>query len=154
MFRQVAARAVKLSGRRLQSTTTSATPVMANTTEWTKLGEAEQKKISTQLAEIMKGDWNTVSAENKKAAYYITYGPHGARTPHSKPGDTQKVVLGSIGLICVSLFFTTLIRRSVEQPKTMTKEWQEASNEYAKELNLNPISGISSKDYSGKGFVQ
>ena len=64
-------------------------------------------------------------------------------------------------------------------PKTLTKEWQEASNERAKELNLNPITGmystnynilcrlisymrlfsflflgISSEGYSGKGFVQ
>ena len=29
-------------------------------------------------------------------------------------------------------------------PKTLTKEWQEASNERAKELNLNPITGMYS----------
>ena len=28
-----------------------------------------------------------------------------------------------------------------EPPKTLTKEWQEASNERAKEMNLNPITG-------------
>ena len=62
-------------------------------------------------------------------------------------------------------------------PKTLTKEWQEATNERAKEMNLNPITGmcphspeffnlsnagfflfplpgISSEGYSGKGFVQ
>jgi len=58
-------------------------------------------------------------------------------------------------------------------PKTITKEWEEASNERAKELKINPISGpytfltfirffswsvtvllgISSEGYSGKGFV-
>ena len=52
----------------------------------------------------------------------------------------------------------------------MTKEWQEASNERAKEMRINPISGmfscswvmgvmltvpsgISSEEYKGKGFV-
>ena len=61
-------------------------------------------------------------------------------------------------------------------PKTMTKEWQEASNERARELNLDPITGkcthrsiaplgsldlaqlpslgVPSEGYSGKGFVQ
>jgi len=65
------------------------------------------------------------------------------------------------------------------EPKTMSKEWQEASNERAIEQKLNPISGtflgfcfvsmslitlrflllffllgIASEGYSGKGFVQ
>ena len=62
-------------------------------------------------------------------------------------------------------------------PKTLTKEWQEASNERAREAKLDPITGayrfltkfldltracvdralchlgISSEGYSGKGFV-
>ncbi|KDR69308.1 hypothetical protein GALMADRAFT_282736 [Galerina marginata CBS 339.88] len=36
----------------------------------------------------------------------------------------------------------------------LTKEWQEASNERALEMKLNPITGISSEGYKGKGFVQ
>lgn len=55
----------------------------------------------------------------------------------------------------------------------MTKEWEEATNERAREMKLNPITGtcssitplpypnnnsrhvgISSEGYSGKGFVQ
>lgn len=35
----------------------------------------------------------------------------------------------------------------------MTKEWQEASNEYARANKINPISGVSSEDYKGTGFV-
>ena len=57
-------------------------------------------------------------------------------------------------------------------PRTISKEWEEASNERALEANLDPItgenphppyrcptaaltlaSGISSEGYSGKGFV-
>ena len=56
-------------------------------------------------------------------------------------------------------------------PRTMTKEWQEATNSYLKviyaitlnavniltnkqEEGMNPIYGISSEGYSGKGYVQ
>lgn len=38
--------------------------------------------------------------------------------------------------------------------KTMTKEWQEASNEIALEQKQNPITGIASENYKGKGHVQ
>ena len=56
-------------------------------------------------------------------------------------------------------------------PKTISKEWEEASNERALEQKMNPISGssspqhlflvrshsshigIASEGYSGKGFV-
>lgn len=36
----------------------------------------------------------------------------------------------------------------------MTREWQEAANERLKEYNAEPITGISSKGYKGKGQVQ
>ncbi|KAG6889847.1 hypothetical protein C0992_003826 [Termitomyces sp. T32_za158] len=38
-------------------------------------------------------------------------------------------------------------------PKTISKEWEEATNARALEMKLNPITGISSEDYKGKGFV-
>jgi cytochrome c oxidase subunit 4 len=34
----------------------------------------------------------------------------------------------------------------------MTKEWKEAENEYVRKQNANPISGISSEGYKGKGM--
>lgn len=39
-------------------------------------------------------------------------------------------------------------------PKTMTKEWQEASTEYLKEQKSEPISGFASEGYDGPGMVQ
>ena len=36
---------------------------------------------------------------------------------------------------------------------TTTNEWKEATNEYLKEQNSNPITGISSEGYKGKGYV-
>ncbi|KAM6493847.1 hypothetical protein JOM56_009384 [Amanita muscaria] len=38
-------------------------------------------------------------------------------------------------------------------PKTVATEWQEAENERAWEMNINPISGVSSSDYKGKSFI-
>ncbi|KAJ1940152.1 cytochrome c oxidase [Kickxella alabastrina] len=66
----------------------------------------------------------------------------------------MKVLIGVVGTIALSLTISSLLRRSVEKPRTLTKEWQEASNAIAIEKNINPISGISSEGYSGKGFVQ
>lgn len=39
-------------------------------------------------------------------------------------------------------------------PATMSKEWQEKSNEYLKAQNVEPISGVSSEGYKGPGMVQ
>jgi hypothetical protein len=39
-------------------------------------------------------------------------------------------------------------------PKTMTTEYQEQMTQRAKEENRNPITGISSENYKGTGYVQ
>ena len=130
--------------------------------------------------------------DEKKAAYYVAFGPHGPRTPVSPPGQGLKVLLSTLGLVgvagsiawgvrarggcwcavrlvCVDLGFFFV---APPPPKTLTREWQEASNDRAREQNLDPItgassppsffcarpltspSGISSEGYKGKGFVQ
>jgi hypothetical protein len=40
-----------------------------------------------------------------------------------------------------------------ETPVTTSKEWQEATNEYARINKINPISGVASEGYKGSGFV-
>ncbi|PIA19029.1 cytochrome c oxidase subunit IV [Coemansia reversa NRRL 1564] len=153
MFRNAAVGAARLTGRRLQSTTVN--PVLTHAEEtFGKLQETAQREEVKRLSEIMKADWHKVSIENKRAIFYATYGPHNRRRPRSKPGDNWKVFFGVVGTIAVSVTISTLVRNSVPKPHTMTKEWQEMSNEYAREHNINPISGISSEGYKGKGFVQ
>lgn len=97
----------------------------------------------------------------------MAFGPHGPRAPVSAPGDGLKIFLATAALIglggvlffTVQAFGTSFICRSslwfthptslfhfvfvvaAPPPKTLTKEWQEASNERAKQLNLNPITG-------------
>lgn len=73
----------------------------------------------------------------------------------------------------VAVFYSTRFFAK-EPPRTLTKEWQEASNEYAKvrpssfhitiqqltkrfylqKEKIEPITGISSPNYEGQGYVQ
>ncbi len=124
------------------------------------------------------------------SAYFIAFGPHGPRAPIKPPGSNIKIVFGVVGgLVLGATLFATI--RSFGRthkpphpvsainapylapppPKTLTKEWQEASNERALERKQNPITGantagrpvspnltplvigISSEGYKGKGFV-
>ncbi|KIY62897.1 COX4, subunit IV of cytochrome c oxidase [Cylindrobasidium torrendii FP15055 ss-10] len=123
--------------------------------QWEKFDSSERAALHEQLEAITKKDWKELSIDEKKAAYYVSFGPHGPRAPVSKPGDNLKAFLGFAALIGVSatVFFGI---RSIggEPPKTITKEWQEASNEIAIKQKANPISGITSEGYKGEGFVQ
>ena len=97
----------------------------------------------------------------------MAFGPHGPRAPTSKPGEGFKVFLATLGLVgmagivhlvihsfgksFINCFFLKKVQFAhpissvfviaAPPPKTLTKEWQEASNERAKEMNLNPITG-------------
>jgi cytochrome c oxidase subunit 4 len=57
-----------------------------------------------------------------------------------------------VGVSFVTFYAIRLAGRPA--PKTMTKEWQEASNEYLKEQKVEPITGVSSEGYDGPGMVQ
>ena len=115
------------------------------------------------------------------AAYWIAFGPHGPRA-EPPPGEGKRVALGTtIGLIVSLVIFAGTRFFSRPAPKTMTKEWQEASNEYLKvrffpilgaytflprnllimnfaaqiqKQKAEPFSGIGSKGYSGPGMIQ
>lgn len=109
---------------------------------------------------------------------YIAFGPHGPREPIHKEGNAVKVLGGVSAVLAVSyaLFYWASVngKQSVgvkgcsltpvpaffffisvgqEVPITRTKEWEEATNEYLKSQNSNPISGVSSEGYKGSGYV-
>jgi len=122
---------------------------------WTKLNGDEKLAVHEQLEALQLKDWKILSVDEKKAAYYVAFGPHGPRAPTSAPGEGFKVFLATVGLVGLGgVLFFAVQAFAAPPPKTLTKEWQEASNERAKKMNLDPISGISSEGYSGKGFVQ
>ncbi|KIM86435.1 hypothetical protein PILCRDRAFT_816394 [Piloderma croceum F 1598] len=122
--------------------------------QWEKLSQEEQITVHSQLEALQKKDWKTLSIDEKKAAYYVAFGPHGPRAPVSPPGQNLKVFLSTMGLIGIAGIIYAVIRAyAPPPPRTLTKEWQEASNERAIEQKMNPITGISSEGYKGKGFV-
>jgi len=112
-------------------------------------------------------------------AWWIAFGPHGPRA-ETPPGEWTKVFLyTAVGIAASGVLFYAVHSNARPQPRTMTKEWQEATNEYLKvrhplaftdhwlspyvlwlltylvqKERSNPIYGISSEGYTGKGHVQ
>ncbi|KAI9257889.1 cytochrome c oxidase subunit IV [Sporodiniella umbellata] len=121
---------------------------------WKTLSIAEQNTIAKQLEEAQKGDWKALSIDDKKAAYFIAFGAHGPREPITKPGHGAKVFAGVSGVLAVSgaLFYAMRVGGQ-ETPKTINREWEQATNEYLKSQNSNPVTGISSEGYKGTGYV-
>ncbi|KAI5900661.1 COX4-domain-containing protein [Schizophyllum commune H4-8] len=136
------------------SSKASVIPLSNIEAQWEKMPEEDKVAVHAQLAELQKRDWKTLSVDEQKAAYYVAFGPHGPRKPVFAPGDTLKIFLASSAAVGAGvLIFLGVRSMAPEAPKTMTKEWQEAETERAKELKINPITGIASEGYTGKGFV-
>ncbi|KAG5722086.1 hypothetical protein E4T56_gene15683 [Termitomyces sp. T112] len=122
--------------------------------QWAKLSSEEKLSVQEQLEEVQKKDWKSLTLDEKKAAYYVAFGPHGPRTPISQPGDTAKIFFWTLALVAIGgSLFATARYFAPPPPKTISKEWEEATNARALEMKLNPITGISSEDYKGKGYV-
>ncbi|KAM6500104.1 hypothetical protein JOM56_003118, partial [Amanita muscaria] len=53
------------------------------------------------LEVLQKTDWNLValSTRNKQVPYDVAFGPHGARAPVSKPGDSLKTFAYTMALV-------------------------------------------------------
>ncbi|KAF2092954.1 COX4-domain-containing protein [Rhizodiscina lignyota] len=121
---------------------------------WESMPPQEQADLWMALRDRMKKDWNEMTTQEKKAAYWIAFGPHGPRA-EPPPGEGWKVFRYTMyGLVVSSIVFAITRYFARPPPRTMTKEWQEASNEYMKSQNINPITGISSEGYKGRGMVQ
>jgi len=114
----------------------------------------EQADLWMALRDRMKTNWAELTLQEKKAAYYIAFGAHGPRAL-PPPGEGWKVAgYTAVGVGVSFLLFMAIRMGAKGSPSTMNKEYQEATNEYLKSQNSEPISGISSEGYSGKGMVQ
>ncbi|KAG0196727.1 Cytochrome c oxidase subunit 5A [Mortierella sp. GBA30] len=156
MLRNLARPALRATQRRCASTTSVSTEIPLANLElrWKTLSAQEQGSLAKHLEQLQAGDWAKMTLEQKKAAYWVAFGPHGARTPLTGPNHSVKVLAGTAAVVgAAGLLFLWIRSKGSEKPSTMTKEWQEASNEYARANKINPISGISSEDYKGAGFV-
>lgn len=87
-------------------------------------------------------------------AYWIAFGPHGPRAL-PPPGETKRVVMYTIAGVGISFALFWGIRQLARPPpKTMSREWQEKTNEYLKEQKVEPITGYASEGYKGPGAIQ
>jgi len=138
-------------GSRFSSTAEPTISTVPNV--WTQLSKDQRTAVNKQLDEKMMQDWKQLSRDEKRAAYYIAFGPHGTRTPEQP--QTGKILSGVVLTLATSAaLFWGITSRAKGAPSTMTKEWQEQTNEYLKQQRSDPVTGIASEDYKGKGFVQ
>jgi len=83
-------------------------------------------------------------------AYFIAFGPHGPRA-EAPPGEGVKVFKGvAVALIISSLLFFGVRSAAGPPPKTMSKEWQEATNEYLKVTNHDQPHDLSDMNQRNK----
>ncbi|WVR03325.1 hypothetical protein IAU60_000316 [Kwoniella sp. DSM 27419] len=136
--------------------TNSSAPILGNIeASWKTLPAEEQYEIYQQLEQLQKKDWKELTTDEKKAAYFVAFGPHGPRAPTHEPGFQLKVFLGTLAAMGTAYGVFLFARsQALPPPKTMTREYQEQMTEYMKSQNMNPISGVSSEGYKGKGMVQ
>ncbi|KAL2018626.1 hypothetical protein VTK56DRAFT_529 [Thermocarpiscus australiensis] len=140
---------------RAASTHAISNPTLANIEKrWEGMPMQEQAELWMALRDRMKESWTELTIQEKRAAYWIAFGPHGPRAL-PPPGENKKVALyTAVGLGVSFIIFATVRSFAKPAPRTMTKEWQEATNEYLKAQNSDPLTGISSEGYKGKGHVQ
>ncbi|KAI8450503.1 cytochrome c oxidase subunit IV-domain-containing protein [Phakopsora pachyrhizi] len=138
------------------SSSKSSLPSIANIeAAWKEMSAQEQESIFHHLESLQKKDWSQLSLDEKKASYWVSFGPHGPREPISPPGSGIKLLLGITGCLTAAVGLFILIRSaSPELPPTMTKEWQEAATERAKEQKMDPFTGASAPEGKAKTFVQ
>jgi len=122
---------------------------------WERMPPQEQAELWMALRDRMKGSWADLTLQEKKASYWIAFGPHGPRRL-DPPGESWKVfkyvTAAVVGTVVV--FFAGHALTAGPAPKTMTKEWQEMSNEYLKEQKSEPFTGFAAPDYKGPGMIQ
>ncbi|KGQ03972.1 Cytochrome c oxidase polypeptide 5 [Beauveria bassiana D1-5] len=71
------------------------------------------------------------------------------------PGTNARIAWGvALGVGASVAIFAAIRLAAKPAPYTMTKEYQEESNEFLLNQTANPITGISSEGYTGKGVVQ
>ncbi|GAM82593.1 hypothetical protein ANO11243_005750 [Dothideomycetidae sp. 11243] len=121
---------------------------------WEAMPPQEQADLWMALRDRMKVDWHELTIQEKKAAYWIAFGPHGPRA-QTPPGENTKVfVYTLLGCGAAAAIFLTTRFFARPPPKTMNKEYQEQSEAYLKEANVEPITGISAEGWKGNFSVQ
>lgn len=144
LVRSSLVRASQASQLRAASTAIS-NPTLNNIEKrWETMPLQEQAELWMALRDRMTVPWNELTLQEKKAAYWVAFGPHGPRA-EAPPGEGKRVAIGTaLGVLASVALFAFVRMFAGPPPSTMTKEWQEATDEYLKAQNAEPITGISS----------
>ncbi|KID80559.1 Cytochrome c oxidase subunit 5 [Metarhizium brunneum] len=155
LLRKGLVRSVPAAASRASSTHAISNPTLKNIEKrWEGMPLQEQADLWMALRDRMKGNWNELTLQEKKAAYWIAFGPHGPRAV-DPPGTNARVAWGiAVGLAASFAIFAAIRSFAKPEPHTMSKEYQEASNELLIQQKADPLTGITSEGYSGKGMVQ
>ncbi|KAK9466646.1 cytochrome c oxidase polypeptide 5A mitochondrial [Lipomyces arxii] len=119
------------------------TPLIANLpARWESLPVEEQVRLTTLIWERQKQPWTELTLNEKKASFYVSYGPWGPRKPMHKKYDGFRIFGGVVlGVAAAVAIFAIAREFAAPPPKTMTKEWQEASDKLYKDGFIEPFSG-------------
>ncbi|KAI1433051.1 cytochrome c oxidase subunit IV family [Xylaria sp. CBS 124048] len=141
--------------RAAASTHAISNPTLANIEKrWEGMPPTEQAELWMALRDRMKENWAELTINEKKAAYWIAFGPHGPRA-QPPPDENMKVAMYTgFGVLVSLIIFGTVRLFAGGAPGTMNKEFQEATNEFLKNQRAEPLTGLSSEGYEGKGHVQ
>lgn len=111
---------------------------------WAKMPSQDRSVLIAELKNRMALPWQELTPAEKKAAYYISFGEWGPRQPLYGPGDQAKVIWGVVGgIVALIVIYAGVLSLGTPAPASMTREWQEKSDEYLKSKNANPFSGYS-----------
>ncbi|KAI0156495.1 cytochrome c oxidase subunit IV family [Xylariaceae sp. FL1272] len=155
LMRAARASSMRTIVSRAASTHAISNPTLANIEKrWEGMPAGEQAELWMALRDRMKENWADLTVQEKKAAYWIAFGAHGPRAK-PPPDEGRKVALyTAIGVLVSLAIFSTMRAFAGPSPSTMNREYEESSNEFLKGQRSDPVTGISSEGYSGKGQVQ
>ncbi|KAG5952218.1 Cytochrome c oxidase polypeptide 5, mitochondrial [Claviceps sorghi] len=155
LLRKGLVRGVPAAASRPSSTQALSNPTLKNIEKrWEGMPLQEQADLWMALRDRMKGSWSELTLQEKKAAYWIAFGPHGPRAV-DPPGTNARIAWGvGVGLATSFAIFAVIRSFAKPEPHTMSQEYQEASNELLIQQRADPITGITSENYTGKGLIQ
>lgn len=98
MLRRSVVRAVNLRSIRALGTQEAVVPdVNGIEKRWGKMKELDQADVIDYLAYRSQGDWNTLTTQEQRALYYISFGNWGPRSEKAQVSISGTVLRGLFG---------------------------------------------------------
>lgn len=125
-------------------------------TELMEMNDGDFKRWDALLSkneELQRGDWRKMSADEKKAAYFLAWGPK--EEPHT--AFNQAVLGRTLLLLGVSAgIYYALLKyfRSQKELPTLSQEWKDATRERLIKERANPYTGESAHLFTSSGIKE